>query len=105
MANKDVKPGLIRWVILLQEFDFEVKDRKGTENKVADHLSRLEEVGRLKEDLEINDAFPDEHVFAISSTSTTWYADIANFLASDLIPDGLEAYQKKEFLRECRHYY
>ena len=37
MAKKDEKPRLIRWVLLLQEFDFEVLDRKGTENQVADH--------------------------------------------------------------------
>ncbi|XP_015163290.1 uncharacterized protein [Solanum tuberosum] len=42
MAKKDAKPRLIMWVLLLQEFDFEVKDRKGYENQVADHLSRLE---------------------------------------------------------------
>ena len=43
MAKKDAKPRLIRWVLLLQEFDFEVLDRKGTENQVADHFSRLED--------------------------------------------------------------
>ena len=43
MAQKDAKPRLIRWVLLLQEFEFEVMDRKGTENQVADHLSRLED--------------------------------------------------------------
>ena len=43
MAKKDAKPRLIRWVLLLQEFDFEVLDRKVTENQVADHLSCLED--------------------------------------------------------------
>ena len=41
MEKKDVKPRLIRWVLLLQEFDFKVKDRIWTENQVADHLPRL----------------------------------------------------------------
>ena len=57
VTKKDVKPRLIRWVLLLQEFDLEIKDKKGTENLVADHLSRLE--GSSKE-IQINDDFPDE---------------------------------------------
>ena len=43
MAKKDIKPRLIRWVLLLQELDSEVRDRKGTKNQVANHLSRLED--------------------------------------------------------------
>lgn len=43
MEKKDAKQRLVRWVLLLQEFDFDVKERKGTENQVADHLSRLED--------------------------------------------------------------
>ena len=41
MAKKDAKPRLIRWVLLLHEFDFKVMDIKGTENQVANHLSHL----------------------------------------------------------------
>ena len=57
MAKNDAKLRLIRWVLLLQAFDMEMKDKKGTENLVADHLSCLE--GPTKE-VQINDDFPDE---------------------------------------------
>ena len=62
MEKKDAKPRLIRWVLLLQEFDLHIIDRKGAENPVADNLSRLENV--LDDPLPIDDSFPDEQ-FAI----------------------------------------
>ena len=68
MAEKDVKPRLICWVLLFEEFGFEVKDRKGTENQVVDHLSRLEDetMKELGGKAEIDDTFPDKHVLAFS---------------------------------------
>ena len=42
MAKKETKPRLIRWVLLLHEFDMEIKDKKGCDNVIADHLSRVE---------------------------------------------------------------
>jgi hypothetical protein len=64
ISKKDSKARLIRWVLLLQEFDYEIKDRKGTENLVADHLSRIP---IPPDDIPITDAFPDEQLFAISN--------------------------------------
>ena len=41
LVKNDTKPRLSRWILLFQEFDVEIKDRKGSKNSVADHLSRI----------------------------------------------------------------
>ena len=88
MAKKDAKQSFIHWVLLYQEFDFEVIDSKGTKNKVVDHLSRLEdeEMRELGDKTEIDDTFPDVHVSAASQDFIPWFADFVNYLASDIIP-------------------
>ncbi|GJU87005.1 putative nucleotidyltransferase, ribonuclease H [Tanacetum coccineum] len=65
-SKQDAKPRLIRWILLLQEFDIKIKNTKGAENVTADHLSRLEKPN-LNElnDKEINDEFPDEFLMSI----------------------------------------
>ncbi|GJV79193.1 reverse transcriptase domain-containing protein [Tanacetum coccineum] len=61
-AKKDSKARLLRWVLLLQEFDFDVVDTKGAENLAADHLSRLENPHENELDpKEINEKFPLEN--------------------------------------------
>ena len=85
MVKKDAKLRLISWVFLLQEFDFEVKDRKGCENQVANHLSRLESEQAVRDEFEINDAFLDEEILATILEKSPWYADFANYMVSVLI--------------------
>ena len=103
MTKKDAKPRLIRWVLLLQEFDVEIKDKKGTENLVADHLSRLE---GARDDIPVNDEFPDEKLFAIEDKQAVpWFADYVNYLVAKVIPPEFDYQKKKRFFAHLKHYY
>ncbi|GAU34191.1 hypothetical protein TSUD_162920 [Trifolium subterraneum] len=102
ITKSDSKPRLIRWMLLLQEFDIEIKDKKGTENLVADHLSRLVNNEVTKHEHEVIEEFPDEKLFMVQERP--WFADMANYKVSGLIPDDFNWHQKKRFLREANHY-
>ena len=71
-SKKDAKAQLIQWILLLQEFDLEIRDKKGIENVVADHLSRLI-VEHTDDNLPILESFPDEQLLHVSHRP--WYAD------------------------------
>ena len=84
MTKKDAKPRLIRWVLLLQEFDLEIKDKKWTKNLVANHLPRLE--GPCKE-IQINDDFPNEQLLAVEDKDPVpWFTDFVNYLVARVLP-------------------
>ncbi|GJU71891.1 reverse transcriptase domain-containing protein [Tanacetum coccineum] len=86
LSKQDAKLRLLRWVLLLQEFDITIRDKKGTENLAADHLSRLENPHKdVLENKDINENFPLETLGKISSESTPWFADIANFHAGNFM--------------------
>lgn len=72
LAKKEAKPCLLRWILLLQEFDLSIRDKKGVENVVADHLSCLNNLMNEEASPPINEQFPDEQLFVISH-SNTWF--------------------------------
>jgi len=102
LAKTDPKSGLIRWVLLLQEFDIIIKDKKGFQNVVADHLSRLKNKDVTKEKPEVKGEFPDE--FLLQVTARPWFANMANYKAMRVIPEELNWSQSKKFLHDARFY-
>ncbi|GJZ05361.1 reverse transcriptase domain-containing protein [Tanacetum coccineum] len=108
-SKQDAKPRLIRWVLLLQGFNIEIKDKKGAENLAADHLSRLENpnMGELAED-EITDKFPDEHLMILKAKlndEEPWYADYINYIVKKVVPPKWTPERRKRFFSQVRNYF
>ncbi|GJZ12818.1 reverse transcriptase domain-containing protein [Tanacetum coccineum] len=102
--KQDAKPRLIRWILLLQEFDIEIKDKKGTENVAADHLSRIEN-DESSNYSEVDDNFPRETLMEINTKDEPWFTDFANYLFGDIIPKGMTYQQKNKFFSNLKHYF
>ncbi|GJQ93230.1 reverse transcriptase domain-containing protein [Tanacetum coccineum] len=107
--KKDAKARLLRWVLLLQEFDFKVIDTKGAENYAADHLSRLENpYENVFDPKEITETFPLETLNVVTShddQNTPWFADIANYHAGNFLIKGMTSQQKRKFFKDIKHYF
>nr|GEV43886.1 reverse transcriptase domain-containing protein [Tanacetum cinerariifolium] len=104
--KQDAKPCLIRWILLLQEFDIEIKDRKGTENVTADHLSRTGN-NKLSDDSEVDDNFTGETLMDINTKDEPWFADFANYLVGDVITKRItrcvSGPETQTVLDQCHH--
>ncbi|GJZ25924.1 reverse transcriptase domain-containing protein [Tanacetum coccineum] len=109
LANQDTKPRLLRWILLFQEFDVIIHDKKGAENLAADHLSRLENPYQADlEKKEIIKTFPLETLTMITlhgDSSTPWFADIANYHVGNFVVKGMSSQQKKKFFKDVKHYF
>ncbi|GJX82347.1 reverse transcriptase domain-containing protein [Tanacetum coccineum] len=102
--KQDEKPRLIRWILLLQEFEIEIKDKKGIENVVVDHLSRINN-NESSDDSEVDDNFPGETLMEINTRDEPWFVDFANYLVGDIIPKGMTYQQKNKFFSDLKHYF
>ena len=101
MSKKDAKARLIRWILLLQEFDLEIRDKKGCENVVADHLSRLPLAP--SDEVPLNENFPDEQLLSIFQIP--WFADIINYLVTEEMPTNWSKQDRSKFLAEVKYFF
>ncbi|XP_074282735.1 uncharacterized protein LOC141607277 [Silene latifolia] len=106
MVKKDSKPRLLRWVLLLQEFDLEIKDKAGSENVVADHLSRLtvEDHGIQDKSGPINEWLRDDGLMEVT-VKTPWFADLANYIVSGFLPDEMEQRERRKLRNDAKRYF
>ena len=87
LTKKNAKSRLIRWVLLLQEFNLQIRDKKGVENVVVNHLSRLT-TAHNTHNPPIYDEFLEESLLTVDSAP--WFAHIANFLVTgDVTPRNI----------------
>ncbi|XP_016704328.1 uncharacterized protein [Gossypium hirsutum] len=100
IRKKKEKTRLIRCILLLQEFDLEIKHKKGCKNLAADHLSRIPP---SKDVIPLKDDFPDESLLA-TQTVFPWYADMVNYLATIIVSSNLSRSEKDGIKCESRYY-
>nr|GEU49463.1 reverse transcriptase domain-containing protein [Tanacetum cinerariifolium] len=107
--KQDAKTRLLRWVLLLQEFDIIVRDKKEAENLATDHLSRLKNPHQsMLDKKEINETFPLETLNMVSfrgDSSTPLFSHFANYHAGNFIVKGMSSQQKNKFFKDVKLYF
>jgi len=83
VGKNDTERSVIRYILLLQEFNIEIKDRKDSKNSVTNHLPRNFTEFKL---IGFFDHFPNRQLFTISHASLPWFAYIVNYHATRKIP-------------------
>ncbi|XP_072088095.1 uncharacterized protein [Arachis hypogaea] len=102
LGEKDSFPVIINSTLSADEEE-KLLDRKGSENQVADHLSRLPQEGSQDTFQPINEDFPDEHILQIQHIP--WFADMANYKAGRSIPQEYTKQQVKKLLHEAKLFF
>ena len=102
LTKQNAKARLIIWVLLLQELNLQIGDKKGVENVVANHLSRLT-IAHNTHNPPINDEFPEESLLLVEKAPC--YAHIVNYLATRELPADWKAQDKKFFFEKIHSYY
>ncbi|GJV12423.1 hypothetical protein Tco_1353964 [Tanacetum coccineum] len=109
LGKQDAKPRLLCWILLLQEFDVIIRDKKGAENLAADHLSTLENPHQSElERKEITETFPLETHGTVTfrgDDSTPWFAYFENYHAGNFVVKGMSSQQKNKVFKDVRHYF
>ncbi|XP_071692969.1 uncharacterized protein [Rutidosis leptorrhynchoides] len=101
LEKKESKPILIRWILLLQVFDLEIRDKKDIKNVVADHLSRIPPPP-FDPAKPIQENFPDECLFSV--VQVPWFAHIVNYLVTKKVPEHWNKHKRDYFLSQVKHY-
>lgn len=93
--KNNAKPRLIHWIFLLQDFDLEIKGRKGTENQIVDHSSRLDEFSHVIEGDKIQENFFCEQLIALDISQVSWYV---------IYPPGVTTLQKEKSNHDAKFF-
>lgn len=109
MSNDDAKPRLILWILLLQEFNVEIKDKRDAENLVADHLSWFEGAKENQSKRhEINGSFPKEHLCKVQKVvglEIPWFVDFSKYFSGRILPKSFNFQQKMKSFAYLKNYF